>query len=67
MSFYMEGDKQIKQAIRKEMLREADEMLKPLYLDTGQRHAAARVMVDRALAKERHEHNERPQAAAFNA
>lgn len=55
MTLWATASKVDRQAIRKDMLREADEMLKPLYFDSGQRHAAARVMVDRALAKENHE------------
>jgi hypothetical protein len=53
MSVYMEASKDDRQKIRKAMLVEADKLLKPLYPVTAQRHAAARVMVDRALEYER--------------
>lgn len=53
MSFYTEGDKVVRQAIRKEMLRQTYRDLEAIYSDPAWRKAASRVMVDRALAQER--------------
>jgi hypothetical protein len=53
MSVFLDASKEDQQKIRKAMLVQADESLKRLYVDANQRHAAARVMVDRALAQER--------------
>jgi hypothetical protein len=59
LSVYVQASKVERQQIRKAMLVQADDMLKGIYTVAAQRHAAARVMVDRALAKER-EKNEQP-------
>jgi len=52
VSVYASASKEDRQKIRKAMLVQVDKMLKGLYPVAAQRHAAARVMVDRALAKE---------------
>ncbi len=58
MSVWSQASKEDRQKIRKAMLVQADAALKTLYPVATQRHAAARVMVDRAIAKENaSEHN----------
>lgn len=53
MSVYLETSKSDQRKIRKEMLVQAELMLAGLYPSKAQRSAAARKMVDKALAKER--------------
>jgi len=52
VSVWLSANKEDRQKIRKAMLVQADESLKVIYPVAAQRHAAARVMVDRAIAKE---------------
>lgn len=56
MSLYSESPKQVRKAIRAEMLAQSEILLRGMYPDTMQRKAAARTMVDRALAAERRRH-----------
>jgi hypothetical protein len=50
---WAELSKPDRQKIRKEMLRQAEEILRDEHSSKAQLRAAARTMVDKALAKER--------------
>lgn len=52
MSIWSDASKEDRRKIRKEMLVQADKALASLYPIAAQRHAAARVLVDRAIKKE---------------
>ena len=54
-SVWAESSKADRQKIRKEMLKQAEKLLVGLFASPAQIRAAARTMVDGALAKERAE------------
>lgn len=53
MSIFTQASKSDRLKIRREMLREAERLLAGIYPSKAQRKAAARRMVDAAIAKER--------------